>query len=659
VRSLKKVLVLFAGVLTVFAACVSGAAAVAPDLTYQGVAGQPFTFEPLPATLELVDGEGGNQDLRLAVTAVERISSASKVYGGTTPSPRCLQVLANGNLLITDNSAKMVAEVTRAGVPVWKYDVADDPDLANESKLFSAQRFVRDGQEYTLMAARDSALVWVVDQEKRLVWQYGTAGAEGLGVNHLEDPFYARYDAASDTVLICDALHSPRVIEISYGDYRAGEPDNGFTAKSIGWSYGVPGVRGDGPGELAKPHCAQRLANGDVLITDAGDDDFAARVIEVDRDTRQIVWQYGGSGPAVVGHGDLLGTNYATRLPGGDTLLADADSGRVLRIAHDGVVVKAYDLSQVGRPSWGTGAPSPRCAAVTGDGLVAVADSVFGQIVLLGYERSAQTSSSPLDCTRPGVKKAFVRLTWKGDTGQSGTKIGVDYRLDGRSWRPCKGISGTRAYDFPAGTVGRTIAYRVTLSSTDRQHTPTLDSIIIQSMKATTGGGGGGGGGDKPGGSGNSGSSGVYKYPSTAAGGTGTYGTGTGSGSYGAGTGSGSSGAGAGRSGTGAGSSSVADSVQPPVRSSGSGAAQAVQGFQVEGEQGVSGVPLRAVEGPQAPAPGSPGPPLPVLPLIGAGLVIAAAFFVPWPFAAAQIRAVAGFDHTRPKFYRPFWPLGK
>ena len=105
---------------------------------------------------------------------------------------------------------------------------------------------------------------------------------------------------------------------------------------------------------------------------------------------------------------------------------------------------------------------------ITSDGLLVVADNVFQQIVLLGYEGSAQATSLPLDCGHPGVDKAFVSLTWSGDTGEAGTKIGLEYRLGSGSWRPCTFRSGLRRYDFKAGTHGKTIAYRVTLSTTNR-----------------------------------------------------------------------------------------------------------------------------------------------------------------------------------------------
>jgi hypothetical protein len=99
--------------------------------------------------------------------------------------------------------------------------------------------------------------------------------------------------------------------------------------------------------------------------------------------------------------------------------------------------------------------------------------------------------------------------------------------------------------------------------------------------------------------------------------------------------------------------------VDVPVQSTGSGAVENVQGYQVQGEEGVSGVPLRAVEGAQAAEPERPGPAVPVLALVTAALVVAAAFFVPWPFVAAHLRGITGFDHMRPARTLPFRPLGK
>jgi len=641
-------------------AAIATAAAAAPTITDQGTAAHPFTFQSMPASLELVDGGEGDKDLQLALTGLARIGPSSPVYGGVTPDPRSVEALDDGNLLFADRNLHLVAETTRAGTPEWTYSAEDDPDLQHP---FSAQRFTRDGQELTLIADRWAYRVWAVDRAKNVVWQYGVTNERGAGVNQLTDPFYARYSADSGTVLIADCNENEvthegghRVIEVRYADYQAGAPDNGFTERSIVWSYGTAGTEGTGPGLLDKPHSVQRLAGGNVLIADAD----PARVIEVDRATKRIVWQYGTTNEPGAGANQLDDPNFAARLSGGDTLIVDTGNARVIRVTADGEIAKSYDMA-ADPPAWVTNnTPAPRQAAYTSDGLLAVADNQFTQLVLLGYARSAQTTSTPLDCRTPEVTKAFVKLTWKGDTGQSGTKVSVDYRLDdGSKWMPCKGIGSSRAYDFPAGTVGKTIAYRITLSTTDYGHTPRLDAIVIQSTKAKTGSGGGGGGGDKPEGSGNSGQSGVYTYPSTAEGGTGTSGTGSGSGSSGGGSGSSSYGSGTSSAGAGSGATSTTNALDVPVQSTGSGSVQPVQGYQVQGEEGVRGVPLRAAEGPQVAPPERPGPSIPVLALIGGGIFVAATLFVPWPFVAAHLRRITGFDHTRPARSLPFRPLGK
>lgn len=632
----------------------TGAAAAAPTITQQGTADHPFTWTSLPSALEVVAGDEGDQDLRLALTAIDRVSKGSPVYGDASCDARSVEALANGDLLFADRSLPLVAEVTRAGEPVWTYSVADDPLL---QRPFSAQRFTRDGEQLTLMADRDAKRVWAVDAEKRVVWQYGVTDEEGMGVNRLLDPFCARYsELDGGTVVIADTLNASRVIVVRYGDYVAGDLDNGFTEESVVWSYGTPGSAGSGAGQLDKPHGVDRLANGNILVAD----EDAQRVIEIDWQTRDIVWQYGVTDQPGDGAGQLKEPNFARRLSDGDTLIADSGNARVLRVSADGTIDREYDMKALARPSWAAAndPSSPRQAVYSRDGLLVVADSLYQQIVLLGHEGFGRAVSTPLDCGQPGVTKAFVSLTWQGDTGPSGTKVAFDYRLDDGAWRACTFKSGLRRLDFPAGSVGKTIAYRVTLSTNDHGHTPALDAVVIQSTKASTGGAGGGGGGNAADG-GNAGQSGTYTYPPTAQGGTGASGTGTGSGGYASGSGSGSTGAGTASTGAGSGTSVAESSADVPVQSTGSGALEDVQGYEVQGEEGVSGVPLRAAEGAQAPEPERPGPPVPWPALVAAALVVAAAFFIPWPIVAADLRRLTGFDHTRPARSLPFRPLGR
>ncbi|MDI6792020.1 MAG: OmpA family protein [bacterium] len=71
------------------------------------------------------------------------------------------------------------------------------------------------------------------------------------------------------------------------GYYVAEVPLHGKVEDAV-WQYGTPGVSGGGHNQLYRPTDADKLSNGNYLITDAGD---GHRVIEVDQN-RNIVWEY-------------------------------------------------------------------------------------------------------------------------------------------------------------------------------------------------------------------------------------------------------------------------------------------------------------------------------------------------------------------------------
>ena len=654
-------------------------AAVAYPPWEEGFADRPFSLlEPVsPAVSVLGDVD---QRLELAHLTLGKLDPTAPMWSsypsGRRPDPRMAYPLENGHVLVSGGKdVPFVMEVDAAGNVVWEYVNGADGLLR---KPFSAEPATFAGRRCVLISDRIACRVFAVswDDAKEIVWQYGTTDGSGAGVNQLADPFCATQIPAetgqtSGNVLIADSNDNHRVLEVRSDDYGASEPDLGYSAASVVWQYGVTGQAGSAPGYLNQARSPQRLSNGDTLITDA----VGKRIIEVRSDdydpqkpdngytAASIVWSYANGVD-----GALLDPNTARAVENGaleGTVVftdCDGESQRVRIVDHDTkATVTTIDLRTYDRPDYvgPSDASSPRDARVAADGSLWIADAAFGQILRIGNQGSGTVTSVALDCGKPGLLKAFVRLKIEAPAQAPGTTFAIWYAVGGKGFKKARVSSDGRNVNFPAGTAGKRIAYRVVLTSSDRWATPVFEGMAIHFTRAKTGGGGGGGGGDKPGGSGNSGQSGVYTYPSTAEGGTGSSGTGTGSGSSGAGTGSGSSGTGSGSSGAGAGSSSVADSVDVPVVSTGTGDVQAVQGYQVQGEEGVSGVPLRAVEGAQAPKPDRPGPSVPVLALVAAGLVVAAAFFVPWPFVAAHLRRITGFDHTRPARFLPFRPLGK
>ncbi len=654
------------------------AAATAYPPWEEGLSGHPFSLlEPVSPAVAVAGT--ADQRLELAHVTLATLGPTLPMWEGypadQDPDPRMAYPLTNGHVLVSGGKdVPYVMEVDGAGNKVWEYASGADGLLR---KPFSAEPATFGGRRCVLISDRVACRVFAVswDDAKEVVWQYGTTDVPGTGINQLADPFCATQlpainGQASGDVLIADSNGGNRVIQVRSDDYDAAAPDLGYAAASIVWQYGVTGRFGSAPGYLNQARSPQRLANGDTLITDAAgrriicvrSSDFDPSEPDNGYTADSIVWSYvnGVDGP-------LLDPNTARLVESGtlagSLVFTDCDweSQRVRIIDYDTKLVKeTFDLSTFARPDYAEGTPaSPRDARVAADGSLWIADANFGQILRIGNQRSGTVTSQPLDCGAPGVIKAFDRLKVQAPAQAPGTGFSIWYEVDGKGFRRARMSSDGRNVYFPAGTSGKVLAYRVVLTSADRWVTPVFDGLTLHFRKASVGGSGGGGGGEKPGGSGNSGQSGVYRYPSTAEGGTGVYGTGTGAGDYGAGTGSGSSGAGTGSTGSGAGTTTTAEALDVPAQSTGSGAAQPVQGFQVQGEEGVSGVPLRAEEGPQAPDPERPGPPVPVLALVVAALIVAVTLFVPWPFVAAHMRSITGFDHTRPARFLPFRPLGR
>ena len=91
-----------------------------------------------------------------------------------------------------------------------------------------------------------------------------------------------------------------------------------------------------GPGILDAPHHPTVLDEGRVLVFDNGMHRGYSRLLEVDPRSNEIVWEYRADPPesfftAVRGS--------SQRLPNGNTLVTEADHGRVFEITREGEIV--------------------------------------------------------------------------------------------------------------------------------------------------------------------------------------------------------------------------------------------------------------------------------------------------------------------------------
>jgi hypothetical protein len=105
-----------------------------------------------------------------------------------------------------------------------------------------------------------------------------------------------------------------------------------------------------GEGELSRAHHATWLGNGNVLIFDNGVKFGRSRILEVDPRSREIVWQYRATPPGSFFSGARGG---AQKLPNGNVLVADTDSGRAFELTRGGDIVWEFYSDFLPEPSTG------------------------------------------------------------------------------------------------------------------------------------------------------------------------------------------------------------------------------------------------------------------------------------------------------------------
>ena len=95
-----------------------------------------------------------------------------------------------------------------------------------------------------------------------------------------------------------------------------------------------------GPGEFSHQHNPTQLENGNFLVFDNGEHRIRgsshSRVVELNPETSEIVWQYRGDPPLSL---FSTGISGAQRLPNNNTLICDGRTGRLVEVTTDGEIV--------------------------------------------------------------------------------------------------------------------------------------------------------------------------------------------------------------------------------------------------------------------------------------------------------------------------------
>ncbi|MCM8779787.1 MAG: arylsulfotransferase family protein [Candidatus Omnitrophica bacterium] len=101
-----------------------------------------------------------------------------------------------------------------------------------------------------------------------------------------------------------------------------------------------------GPGQILKQHHPTLLDNNNILIFDNGAPVKRpySRVIEVNPFTKEIVWEYKASPPEKF---FSVSRGAAQRLPNGNTLITNSDSGYVFEVTKNGEIVWEFYCPEI------------------------------------------------------------------------------------------------------------------------------------------------------------------------------------------------------------------------------------------------------------------------------------------------------------------------
>ena len=281
-----------------------------------------------------------------------------------------------GNILITDQFNNRVIEINPAGKIIWHF--GNGPSDTSANSIVGTNDAERVGED-TLMSGTGippgaapncpngcvDNRVLLVDEERKIVWQYGQFGVTGFGPNQLNTPVQNTF-LPSGNVLITDQGNQ-RIIEV--------RPAN----NSIAWQYGQNGVVGSGPNQLSNPNAAELLANGHILISDENNN----RAIEVTHTTpSRIVATFTVKGTA-------SGVAFASRLPNGHTLITDSNNNRIVEV--DRFDNKVWEYFTNTRPG-SNPQPLPTRAVRLANGNTLISDQFNDQVIEVTHSKKIVAS---------------------------------------------------------------------------------------------------------------------------------------------------------------------------------------------------------------------------------------------------------------------------
>jgi hypothetical protein len=278
-----------------------------------------------------------------------------------------------GDILISDQYNNRVIELNKAGTIVWQWGTGSQtpgPDAVvgvNDAQRIPGGRTLIAG---TGVPANTTG------------YPAGGVADNRVFIVNKDKTIVWQYGQAGVTGAGPNELNTP--VQATYlpnGDVLITDQGNQRVIivtpkKKIIWQYGKTGVAAGGFNRLNSPNSAEMLPNGHILIADEANN----RVIEVNPATKKIVWQYGSPKNTT----KLNGAAFASRLPNGDTLISDASNNRIVEVNMAKHVVWVY---RTNKRAGSVKDPLPTRAVRLRNGDTLISDQFNHQVILVNHAK--------------------------------------------------------------------------------------------------------------------------------------------------------------------------------------------------------------------------------------------------------------------------------